>query len=40
VLTYFVRHTICLRNCQPVHDHPDLQGHQPDPAHRHGPATS
>jgi hypothetical protein len=26
-------------NCQPVHDHPDLRGHQPDPAHGHGPAA-
>ena len=24
-------------NCQPVDDHPDLRGHQPDPAHGHGP---
>jgi hypothetical protein len=24
-------------NCPLVHDHPDLRGHQPDPAHGHGP---
>jgi hypothetical protein len=24
-------------NCPPLHYHPDLRGHQPDPAHGHGP---
>src|SRR5580704_5575339 len=26
-------------NCRPIHDHPDLRGHQPDPAHGHGEAA-
>ena len=27
-------------NCPLVHDHPDLRGHQPDPAHGHGPPAA
>jgi len=27
-------------NCHPVHNHPDLRGHQPDPAHGHGPPAA
>jgi integrase len=27
-------------NCHMVHNHPDLRGHQPDPAHGHGPVTA
>src|ERR1017187_10913659 len=27
-------------NCPLVHDHPDLRGHQPDPARGHGPPVA
>jgi len=30
-------YAIYLRNCPLVHDHPDLRGHQPDPARGDGP---
>jgi len=35
-----VHYAIDCGNCQPVDDHPDLRGHQPDPAHGDGPAAA
>jgi len=37
VLALLADRPLTCGNCPVAHDHPDLRGHQPDPAHIHGP---